>query len=488
MTSSSRASTNFYSLVKRFLVSMALAGTVAAAHGAEPGLRAGAAVSNITPKMGVPLDGTISQVGPAKHVHDELWVRCLVLDDGTAQLAFAEVDNTIVSREIHDAAKSMIEKRIGIPAGHICIAATHTHSTPRAVIGLKDDDLHREYLDDLPARIADGVVRAFNQVAPAEIAWGSFREPRYVHNRRWRLKEPVKNPFGDRDELVRMNPGRTDPNLDKPAGPVDDEVFVVALRHLDSKQPLALMANYGLHYVGGIPRGHVSADYFGVFADRIQQRWNADRLTPPFVGIMTNGTSGDVNAIDFSKPRLAFAPFDRMTQIADELSSGTMRLLPELQFRSSVKLRAAGAELTLRVRKPDAGRLAWAEQNRVPKEVPVRLTRPQIYAREALELSRFPETVSVRLQAFRIGDLAITQSPCETFAETGLHIKRESPFAGSTFTIELANGYSGYLPSAEQFELGGYETWPARSSFLEISAEARIRDGLISLLHQLDSN
>ena len=74
-----------------------------------------------------------------------------------------------------------------------------------------------------------------------------------------------------------------------------------------------------------------------------------------------------------------------------------------------------------------------------------------------------PPTTDVLIQAIRIGDLAIASTPCETFAETGLAIKERSPFS-ATFTIELANGYNGYLPTAEQHEWGGYETWPARSS------------------------
>ncbi len=450
----------------------------------DTGIRAGAAMSNITPKMGVPLDGTIMQIGPAKHVHDELWVRCLVLDDGKTKLAFAEVDNTMVSRQIHDAAKEMIQRRIGIPASHVCIAATHTHSTPRAVIGLRDDDLHQEYLSDLAVKIADGVVRAFNQLSPAEIGWGSFREPRYVHNRRWRMKKPVSNPFGHSNETVKMNPSRTDPNLDQPAGPVDDEVFVVAIRHRGDGKPLALMANYGLHYVGGVPGGQVSADYFGVYADRIQQKWNADRLTPPFVAIMTNGTSGDVNANDFTKPRAKSPPFERMTRIANDLATGTLAVLPKLEFKTDLSLAASGRDLGLAVRKPDEERLAWARQHRVPDGLRQRLSRPQIYAREANELSKYPDTVRVRIQVFRIGRLAIAQSPCETFAETGLKIKADSPFVESTFTIELANGYSGYLPPSDQFELGGYETWPARSSFLEVGAEEKIRDGLLDLLNR----
>ncbi len=69
-----------------------------------------------------------------------------------------------------------------------------------------------------------------------------------------------------------------------------------------------------------------------------------------------------------------------------------------------------------------------------------------------------PSELTIMLQAIRIGELAIATSPFETFAETGLEIKRRSPFK-PTFTIELANGCYGYLPTPEQHRLGGYETW-----------------------------
>ena len=49
------------------------------------------------------------------------------------------------------------------------------------------------------------------------------------------------------------------------------------------------------------------------------------------------------------------------------------------------------------------------------------------------------------VQALRIGDLGIVAIPCEVFVEIGLEIKAKSPLK-PTFTIELANGYNGYLP------------------------------------------
>ena len=103
---------------------------------------------------------------------------------------------------------------------------------------------------------------------------------------------------------------------------------------------------------------------------------------------------------------------------------------------------------------------------------------------EALHLEKVPPTIDLKLQAIRIGELAIVGIPCEVFAETGLRIKKESPHK-ATFIMELANGYGGYLPPPHQHELGGYETWPARSSFLEVAAEPRIREVISRLLHEV---
>ena len=95
-----------------------------------------------------------------------------------------------------------------------------------------------------------------------------------------------------------------------------------------------------------------------------------------------------------------------------------------------------------------------------------------------------PAVFVSRQQAIRIGELGITAIPCEVFAETGLAIKKESALR-PTFVIELANGYNGYLPTSQQHEWGGDETWPARSSYLEVDAETKIRKAVLQLLQGL---
>ena len=452
---------------------------------AQSEFKAAAASSNITPKLGVSLDGIISKRSDAVDIHDELWARCIVLTDEKTTLAIAIVDSTSISREIHDAAKKRIETRTGIPPKHVCIAATHTHSTPRAVVNLVDQELHREYLEFITAKIADGICRAHRRLVAAEIGWGSFEEPRYVHNRRWHVTKPVASPLGGKLETAKMG---LSPHLDKPTGPVDPEVFLVALRRKSDHQPIAVLANYGTHYVGGIPRDTVSADYFGVFARAITRKWKAEHLSPPFVGMLSNGTSGDVGIFELGKPRPKYALYEAMNLIANQIAERAIPVLDKMEFQSDLTIAATSAELALGVRKPSAERIEWAKKNQAPAQSRIRMSRPQVYAKEALILAGYPDKVTIPLQAFRIGRLAIAQSSCETFAKTGLAIKKESPFSGSTFTIELANGYAGYLPPPEQFKFGGYSTWPARSSFLEENAETRIREKIIELLGELDRN
>jgi len=212
----------------------------------------------------------------------------------------------------------------------------------------------------------------------------------------------------------------------------------------------------------------------------------AEDQSPPFVGMMSNGTSGDVNANDLSEPRQKFKPYERMTKVGNHLADGAAKVIAEIDhYSEDVTLAAASTELELAVRKPNAKRIAWSEKIKAPADHQGRLTRPQVYAREIQFLKDYPDTVSVPIQVFRIDDLAIAQIPCEVFAETGLKIKGTGPFSPQVFTIELANGFFGYLPPPDHFDWGGYETWPARSSFLEEQAEVKIRKAVSELMGQL---
>ena len=106
------------------------------------------------------------------------------------------------------------------------------------------------------------------------------------------------DPFGQTTDRVKMNPPRASSDLIEPAGPIDPEVRFLIVRSMEG-HPIALLANYSLHYVGATGGGAISADYFGAFATKIAAVLSSPEQDPPFVGILSNGTSGDINNINF---------------------------------------------------------------------------------------------------------------------------------------------------------------------------------------------
>jgi hypothetical protein len=460
---------------------------------------AGAATSNITPPLGISLAGIISQNGVAKHIHDELHARCVVLDDGHMRVAIVVCDSTMISREIFDQAKEWVAEETGLATNRILISATHSHSTPRPLGLTKTGDatrtwqsidpnagaLEAEYEEFLARRIADGIRRAINALAPAKIGWGSGSKPEWLFNRRWFLSPgaSVANPFGEATDRVQMNPPAAGPKYTGPSGGVDPELFILSVQHADGR-PLAMLANYGLHYIGGTGPGTISADYFGAFAERLSALLNTRLQDPPYVAIMSNGTSGDVNGRNVAKPTPLGPPYAKIVEVADSVAREAFRVYQTIEHQDWVPLAMEESELELTVRRPGPERLQWAKsvwENRNRQSVP---GRKEVYAREALALAEFPETVRLKLQALSIGELGIAAAPCEVFAATGLQLKERSPLP-KTFTRSLANGYNGYLPTPRDHSLGGYETWPARSSYLEVQASEKIREELLRLLNNV---
>jgi hypothetical protein len=420
----------------------------------------------------------------AKHIHDELHARCLVLDDGKTRLAFVVCDSCMIPRELMDAAKQLIQQRAGIAADHVLISATHTHTAP-ASVSLLQSEADADYTKFLVERIADGVQRAANNLAPAKIGWGVGKEPNQVFNRRWRLKPgtiPI-NPFGSTNDLVKMNPPVESPDLVAPAGPTDPDISILAVQSPEGR-PIAMLANYSLHYVGTSRGNDISADYYGAFCDRIQQLLSADRLDPPFVALLSNGTSGDINNINFRKKQPPKGTYEQINLVADTVAREAHRVYQTLDFRNWVPLSVTQGEIKLGVRLSTEADLKRAEEILAKAKDRELRGLEEVYARETILMKDFPKEVSLIIQTIRVGDLGIAAIPCEVFAEIGLAIKARSPLK-PTFTIELANGYNGYLPTPEQHRLGGYETWRARSSYLEVDASPKIVETVMELFARL---
>lgn len=445
-------------------------------------LRAGAALVDITPtNLPIRTAGNLTLTLVNK-IADPLHARALVLDDGTTKLVLAVVDSCMVAREDLDKAKAIASRATGISVSNMMVSSTHTHTAP-AVYGCHGNDVEPEYRAYIIPRIAESIVLAARRLQPARVAWGARDLPQFVHNRRWIMRPGTAhspNPAftGAATNIAMMNPGAHNTNKVRQTGPVDPAVTVLAVQTRDGK-PLALLANYSTHYASA-PSHSISADYFGEFCRIVANELQADTN---FVALMSNGTSGDANPIDFTKTNWVSTP----PVVAKAVAGAALAALANAKYRDDVKLTAATRHVSLGVRLPTAEQVAEAREYLATKVVN-RPTRnwEENYARETTLLADWPATKELVLQALRIGDFALAAVPCETFSITGLTIKKQSPFP-LTMVVGLANGYHGYLPPPDQFPLGGYTTWRARTSYLETNAEPRVRAIIGELFSELNA-
>lgn len=440
---------------------------------AEGPLRVGAACVDTTPvEFPVKVNGSFAPAFVSK-VADPLHARAIVVDDGITRFAFCTVDACGMNDALRDEIAQEVALQSDLDADRIMIASTHCHSAPALTLIL-GCDADEKYVAFVKPKIIETILTACANRTPAKVGFGSAPDRENVYCRRFLMKPDtawsLPSAFtGSKRDLAMMNPGVNNPNAISRTGVPDPTVSVLAFETLDGK-PLALLANYSLHYVGA---SGISSDYFGLFCENIGQKLGADNS---FVAMMTNGTSGDVNTVDYLNPTRTFTK----ETVAESVADAAYRAYQSIEFADSVPLAFADTKKTLAIRKPTESDVAKAREY-VEKEG---ITKPRnaldLYALDTVALFDDPGKRTLRLQAFRIGDVAISAIPCEVYSFTGLDLKASSP-ASSCFTISLANGYFGYIPTVWSFELGGYNTWRARSCCLETEAEPKIRAEILQL-------
>ncbi len=446
--------------------------------GAErPVFRAGVHVADITPTNYPVRVNAMFTERSATNAVDPLVVRALALDDGNQRLVIAVVDTCMMTRDLIDRAKALASRFTGVRVDRMLVSATHTHSAP-AAMGCLGSRMDPAYAEFLAPRIAQAIEGAVARLEPARVGWGVVDDWDHTFNRRW-IRRPdrlLTDPFGDTSVRAHMHPGHESPDAVGPSGPVDPGLSVVGVTTAEGR-PLALVANYSQHYYGS---PLLSSDYFGRFAGYVGSLLGVSADTAaPFVGMMSQGTSGDLMWMDYS----ALARDVGYDAYARALAERAVGVWKTMTFQEWVPLAMAERTVEFSFRVPDASRLAWARKVAATVEGRLPATLPEVYALEALYLHERPRT-ELKLQAVRIGEVGITAIPNEVFALTGLKLKDQSPLQ-PTFNVELANGAEGYIPPVEQHHLGGYTTWPARTAGLEVGAEARIVETLLSLLEEV---
>jgi hypothetical protein len=419
-------------------------------------LQAGVAVVDITPPIGYRMAGYFNE-RLNTGTHDPLQAKALVLRQGDEQAALVFCDLVGISRQVSERARELAAKKTGIPAANILITATHSHTGPlyagalwqyfhdRAIADQGTDPHEKiDYAAALATKIGEAIDKAANSVRHVALFAGVARQEGLSFNRRFHLK----------DGTVQFNPGKLNPNIVRPAGPIDPDVGLLRFRTGD--KDLALMTVFALHLdtVGG-------TEYSADFPFHLERKLRSV-LGAEGVSLFGAGTCGDINHINVSNKDPQKGQLEA-GRIGTTLGETVQEALPKLQPQRSPHLAVRRTIVSAPLQKYDAETIAQARKDMAKigtRDMPF---LKQVETCKIVSLQMLPkETLPMEVQVFRLSaDVAVVGLPGEIFVDLGLAIKKASPFP-MTLVIELCNDAPGYVPTIKAFKEGSYETVNSR--------------------------
>jgi neutral ceramidase len=432
---------------------------------------AGWASELITPDLGCPLAGFDARKGVATAVHDDLFSRALVLDDGKTRVALVSVEVLGVSRPFSDRVRAEIQHRTGIPARNVVLSATHTHCAPVTLNHFfnQGQPLDQRYLDRLASGITASVIRACESLKPRKLRTGFVTVEGVAVNR------------------------RTETGL-----PIDDTAGVIAIEELDGSTT-AVAVFYACHTTTlGPDTLEITADFPYYTIEHLKESLGSDVEVMYFNGAegdLSVGHKSDLSAVGIIAPNRTFKRAEELgKRLADSVHAGLTGLVPEqgglaveaTVARLPLKSYAPLAEMKARRKQADDA-MREAERSGVPDRDLILARQFSLFNRieeyYALLLHESPESklLEAELTAVRIGDTVLLSLPGEIFVGISLEIRKRSPFLKTLFA-GLANDYIGYVPTREANASLGYEVVASR---VRPEAAEVLIDSAVELLRAL---
>jgi hypothetical protein len=424
----------------------------APAHAAD--FEAGVAVVDITGPPGYRMSGYFNE-RLNTGMHDPLQAKAVVFRQGKTEAALVFCDLIGLSLDVSRRAREQAAQKTGIPASNILIHGTHSHTGPLydgalrkhfhdlAVEKLgKDPHEAIDYPSFLVERIFQAVAQAQSDAHSTKLLAGIAEQRGLSFNRRFHMK----------DGTVRFNPGKLNPDIIRPAGPIDPDVGIVLMKSADGSQNTAALTVFPLHLdtVGGT---EYSADY-PFYLERGLRHGLGNR----FVSLFGNGTCGDINHVDVTN-NLPQKGHEEAARIGTALADTVRNAIPALKPVETPKLAVRTATASVPIQQFTPEEIAQAKQDLFKVGTAQLSFLDQVKATKIMQVQIRPAgALPLEVQVFRLSDdLAIVGLPGEVFVDLGLAIKRGSPFA-RTLVIELCNDTPAYIPTKKAFAEGSYET------------------------------
>ncbi len=154
---------------------------------AKDSLKVGFAKVNITPKRTLPLAGYGGRKPKTfEGIHDSIWVRTIVFDDGADKVAFVSADLLI----IHPSLANRVYESLPVSwtRDQIYFAATHTHSSvggwaPGPVGDLFAGEYDVTAVEEIAEKIIESIEVAHNNSLSGAVSYNELQVPELIYNR-----------------------------------------------------------------------------------------------------------------------------------------------------------------------------------------------------------------------------------------------------------------------------------------------------------------
>jgi hypothetical protein len=418
-----------------------------ASTGGAPGapLRMAIFASDVTPPLGHPLCG--GWIKPAEEILQPLVLKGIVLDDGRSRVVIAAMDWCVLRGAAFDLFRDRIARAAGVPATHVAVHTTHTHSAPIAdsraeqLIAATGSPLKHLDLDWL-GRGADDAARAaataVHNLQPfTHVGVGQARVEQFASSRR------VAGPDGK----IKVRYSSTkDPFLkEAPEGRIDPWLKTITL--YDGETPLVRMHYYASHPQSHYGDGKAEPDTPGLARSYLENEEGVAQ-------IYFTGCAGDVTAGKYNDGSAA----SRMA-MSRQLYSGMIRAIAATR-------RVPVGEFswkTLEVRLPGRAEPEFTDAalRRRMEDASGDATRRLTAALSLACNERVRSRPGIDVSRLRIGPADLLLLPGEPFVEFQLHAQsvREDRFVA---VAGYGEGGPGYICTDRAFDEGGYE--PTASS------------------------
>jgi neutral ceramidase len=415
-------------------------------------LRVGAARVDITPAAdaALPMAGYAGRTQGFRGIHDHIYVRAIVLDDGTTQSALVAWESLFVPDAVWAETSRRMTADVGIRPDHLLLSAVHDHGAP-TLAGAQATPQQRAYIAAVEDAAVEAVRRAKAQLQPARFGVGTAKA--YVNvNRR------------------EFSPARglwLGHNVD---GPSDKTVTVLRFEDLTGR-PIAFWINYAVHAVVMGPENYqLTGDLAGATSRFVEQHYLGNdrprsdggmllRLRPEeraagegVVAVWTSGAAGDQNPVSMTNGE----DFTLVDALGKMLGEAVLRAAANVKTSPEVTIRGAQRVVTCPGRRVEPGPTPRAEYKFTDSD-----------------------PVDIRLGLLMINDVTLAGVSGEVFTLIAQRLQQESP-SKPTIMVTHTNGSSGYIPNDGAFDPVSYEVTASRLK--PGCAEGAIVNGFLDLI------